>query len=291
MAKVLIDESTLTDIADSIRSKKGTTKLIDPSNYAQEISGIESGGSSGSTFENGYTVNFHDADGVVVESHSAACGNKIYAPASYVAQYWTDSDGVSYRFPFTSNEVGKVYDLFGTGAGTCETMIYHVCGVSKEEYPFMFINAVNSSNPHVRAVFFKDYYVEGTTLYYGKNQETSEITGYVITNNVISNGEVTSTKFDALTVTKELVDSASITTTTNSTSGNYRTGSYPDYCQPYTNFDADVSIGRIDQTLYLEESELHPYALQEKTVTESGEVVPDDGYYGLSKVIVNIGGN
>ena len=53
MGKVLIDESTLTDIADSIRSKKGTTELINPANYASEISGITGGG--GSSIENGFT--------------------------------------------------------------------------------------------------------------------------------------------------------------------------------------------------------------------------------------------
>lgn len=44
MGKVFIQESTLTSIADSIRSKKGTTDLIDPANMATEIASITTGG-------------------------------------------------------------------------------------------------------------------------------------------------------------------------------------------------------------------------------------------------------
>ena len=44
MGKVFIQESTLTSIADSIRSKKGTTALIDPANMATEIASITTGG-------------------------------------------------------------------------------------------------------------------------------------------------------------------------------------------------------------------------------------------------------
>lgn len=47
MGKVFIQESTLTSIADSIRSKKGTTALIDPANMATEIASITTGGGGG----------------------------------------------------------------------------------------------------------------------------------------------------------------------------------------------------------------------------------------------------
>ena len=47
MGKVFIQESTLTNIADSIRSKKGTTALIDPANMATEIASITTGSGGG----------------------------------------------------------------------------------------------------------------------------------------------------------------------------------------------------------------------------------------------------
>ena len=44
MAKVFIQESTLTSIGDAIRAKKGTTALIDPAKFATEINSIVAGG-------------------------------------------------------------------------------------------------------------------------------------------------------------------------------------------------------------------------------------------------------
>ena len=44
MAKYVIDEKTLTDIAESIRMKKGTTAEITPEDMPSEIAGITGGG-------------------------------------------------------------------------------------------------------------------------------------------------------------------------------------------------------------------------------------------------------
>lgn len=41
MVEYFIKESTLTDIADAIREKKGTSYLYDPAEYASEIRSIE----------------------------------------------------------------------------------------------------------------------------------------------------------------------------------------------------------------------------------------------------------
>ena len=43
MAQKLILESTLSNIADAIRSKDGTTELIDPADFAARISAISTG--------------------------------------------------------------------------------------------------------------------------------------------------------------------------------------------------------------------------------------------------------
>lgn len=50
MAKVFIEETTLTAIGDAIRGKTGKTELIDPANMSTEIAGIEAGGGGGEDF-------------------------------------------------------------------------------------------------------------------------------------------------------------------------------------------------------------------------------------------------
>ena len=62
MANVLIEESTLKDIGNAIRSKTGKTDLILPSNMATEISGITGGGSGDSSNLVKY-VTFMNEDG------------------------------------------------------------------------------------------------------------------------------------------------------------------------------------------------------------------------------------
>lgn len=53
----------------------------------------------------------------------------------------------------------------------------------------------------------------------------------------------------------------------------------------YTNFMTDIFDGLEGvEWLYFDDA----YSLQSKTVTENGEVVPDAGYYGLSKVTVDV---
>ena len=47
MAKVFIEETTLTAIGDAIRGKTGKTELIDPANMSTEIASITTGGGGG----------------------------------------------------------------------------------------------------------------------------------------------------------------------------------------------------------------------------------------------------
>lgn len=58
----------LTDVANAIREKKGTSDPINPQNFSDEIASIETGGGGGS---GGTDVVFRDYDGAVLHSFSA----------------------------------------------------------------------------------------------------------------------------------------------------------------------------------------------------------------------------
>ena len=70
MAKIFIEESTLSNIGKSIRAKTGRTSKISPLNMPAEIASIQTGdsGSSSSVLSNDAT--FYDYDGTIVASYS-----------------------------------------------------------------------------------------------------------------------------------------------------------------------------------------------------------------------------
>ena len=68
MAKIFIEESTLSAIGDSIRAKTGKTDMISPLNMPTEIASIQAGGSTAPVSAN--DVTFYDYDGTVVASYT-----------------------------------------------------------------------------------------------------------------------------------------------------------------------------------------------------------------------------
>ena len=70
MAKIFIEDSTLSAIGDSIRAKTGKTSMIPPLDMPTEIASIQTGGSSTPVSSN--DVTFYDYDGTVVASYSLA---------------------------------------------------------------------------------------------------------------------------------------------------------------------------------------------------------------------------
>ena len=76
MAKIFIEESTLSAIGNSIRAKTGKANMIPPLNMPAEIESIQtSGGSSASANE----VNFYDYDGTLVASYSLSEAQSLTA--------------------------------------------------------------------------------------------------------------------------------------------------------------------------------------------------------------------
>ena len=71
MAKVFIEESTLSAIGDSIRAKTGKTDMISPQNMPTEIASIQAGSGSGpSSPVSSNDVTFYDYNGTVIASYS-----------------------------------------------------------------------------------------------------------------------------------------------------------------------------------------------------------------------------
>ena len=60
----------LTDVANAIREKKGTSDPINPQNFSDEIASIETGGGGGASVVTEGDVNFRDYDGTILHSYT-----------------------------------------------------------------------------------------------------------------------------------------------------------------------------------------------------------------------------
>ena len=82
MAKIFIEESTLSAIGNSIRAKTGKTNMIPPLNMPAEIASIQTGDGSSSDPVSANDVTFYDYDGMVVASYSLEEAQALtYLPA------------------------------------------------------------------------------------------------------------------------------------------------------------------------------------------------------------------
>ena len=70
MAKIFIEESTLSAIGNSIRAKTGKANMIPPLNMPAEIASIQTGDGGSSAHVSANDVTFYDCDGTAVASYS-----------------------------------------------------------------------------------------------------------------------------------------------------------------------------------------------------------------------------
>lgn len=106
----------LTDVANAIREKKGTSDPINPQNFSDEIASIETGGGGGASAEG--DVNFRDYDGTIVHSYTKAQFLALSAlpelptHEGLVAQgwNWTLAAAQSYVAEMGIMEIGANYD-------------------------------------------------------------------------------------------------------------------------------------------------------------------------------------
>lgn len=105
----------LTDVADAIREKKGTTDLINPQDFSAEIASIQSGG--GAVAVSAKAVNFRDYDGVILHSYTKdeflALTELPPLPTreGLICQEWNwdFADAVEYVTEYGVLEVGATY--------------------------------------------------------------------------------------------------------------------------------------------------------------------------------------
>ena len=107
----------LTDLADAIRAKKGSSDPINPQNFSDEIASIETGGGGGAAVVTESDVNFRDYDGTILHSYSK---NEFLALSELpelpthkglICQGWNYSleDAQSYVGEYGVIEVGAMY--------------------------------------------------------------------------------------------------------------------------------------------------------------------------------------
>lgn len=92
MGKVLISSNYMTDIADAVRNKLGTTDKIETSKIAEKILSI-SDGIPLSVIADGYSsVNTYNIDDLVTyQSKLYICVTDISDPESFDASHWSET--------------------------------------------------------------------------------------------------------------------------------------------------------------------------------------------------------
>lgn len=108
---------------------------------------------TGTSVPGGYTVNFFNADGELIQIHSTKYGYYVSAPVSYTHP-WGDSSGKPYTFPLTIDadsgiEILSVYPVSGISV---ESAIYDHFGVDKSEYEWLILQGDKVNN--TIAVYF-----------------------------------------------------------------------------------------------------------------------------------------
>lgn len=276
-------------IGDAVRLKTASSDLLTMDGMVEAINSI----ATGTSIDGGYTVNFHDSEGVLLQSHIAMYGYKVDLPLSHLVDHWEDADGQVVNFPLILDADSgiDVLDLYAAGSETYEYVIYKHFGVDKAQYPYLIMRpSSNISYAGVTTVIFSN----NSGGFYDSNRDGTIdcLRGDHLIADVYPNTTpVSDSMYDNVTELLNMYDKDDLRVTRTGTN-EYAIGivgsNNKSYMRVYTNFAFDGIDGRLDTNLYGGGIILPPYTLQEKTVTANGSVTADEGYYGLSKVTVNV---
>ena len=177
----------LADVADAIRTKKGTTAKINPQDFSSEIASIPVGG--GSTTTSKSSVNFYDYDGTLLHSYSKDEFLALSALPDLPTREGLTCQGWNYTLA-KAKEYVTSYDILDIGATY----------ITDDGKTRLYIRIATKGRMTVH-LYFSQTAANGVTIDWGDGSATKTLTGtgnkntthtyasigdYVITLNVTS---------------------------------------------------------------------------------------------------------
>ena len=156
----------LTAIADAIREKNGLPWTMSIDEMPVAIRNLESGEESEDTpiIENSFTVNYHNADNELIESHTVLCGHEVPDCIALETYYWVDENELVVSVPVLSL-TPAIFNLFPRNSETYKRF-YSLYEINESDYPYLLVGIRSSEGStgtkYYAAVCFscRPFYVE-----------------------------------------------------------------------------------------------------------------------------------
>lgn len=153
----------LTDLADAIREKKGTSNPINPQDFTSEIASIETGGGGEATVVTSKDVNFYDYDGTLLHSYTwnQAMALTELPPLptqkGLICQEWNYTlDDIRAQEPIKKCDVGATY-------------------ITDDEKTRLYITISHVLRNDITLIFYQNI-VSGVTVNWGDGSEEESFT-------------------------------------------------------------------------------------------------------------------
>ena len=153
----------LTDVADAIRTKKGTTAKINPQDFSSEIASIPTGGGSATTSKS--NVNFYDYDGTLLHSYSKDEFLALSALPDLPTREGLTCQGWNYTLA-KAKEYVTSYDILDIGATY----------ITDDGKTRLYIKIAANGRMTVH-LYFSQSAANGVTIDWGDGSTTQTLTG------------------------------------------------------------------------------------------------------------------
>ena len=153
----------LTDVADAIRMKKGTTAKINPQDFSSEIASIPTGGGSATASKS--SVNFYDYDGTLLHSYSKDEFLALSALPDLPTREGLTCQGWNYTLA-KAKEYVTSYDILDIGATY----------ITDDGKTRLYIKIAANGRMNV-PLYFSQTVANGVTIDWGDGSATQTLTG------------------------------------------------------------------------------------------------------------------